>query len=45
MIGLAMVTALDDGVGTILEKLKSTGLYNNSVIVFSSDVRQSERQN
>ncbi|KAJ8029195.1 Arylsulfatase B [Holothuria leucospilota] len=32
-----MVSALDDAVGEIVSKLKTSGLYNNSVIIFSTD--------
>lgn len=35
---LGMVTALDDAVGEIITALKDTGHYNNSVIVFTTDV-------
>ncbi|XP_047501488.1 arylsulfatase B-like [Penaeus chinensis] len=34
---LGMVTALDEAVGRVVQALKDTGLYDNSVIVFSSD--------
>ncbi|XP_071955176.1 arylsulfatase J-like [Antedon mediterranea] len=33
----AMVSALDDGVGNVTRTLKSTGLYENSVIIFTTD--------
>lgn len=33
----AMVSALDDGVGAIVAKLKETGQYDNTLIVFLSD--------
>lgn len=33
----AMVSSLDQGVGKVLDALKASGLYNNSVIVFSTD--------
>ena len=33
----AMVTALDDLVGNVTESLISTGMYNNSIIIFVSD--------
>lgn len=33
----AMVSSLDKGVGKVLDALKTTGLYNNSLIVFSTD--------
>ena len=29
--------ALDDGIRTVVEALKTAGLYDNSVIVFSTD--------
>ena len=35
---LAMVTALDDAVGKIIKKLKKNGLFENTLIFFSSDV-------
>ena len=34
---MGMVTALDDLVGNLTAKLIETGLYDNTVIVFSSD--------
>ncbi|XP_033099224.1 arylsulfatase J-like isoform X2 [Anneissia japonica] len=33
----AMVSALDDGIGNVTKALKSTGLYENSVIIFTTD--------
>lgn len=33
----AMVSALDDGVGRLLDKLKETGQFDNTIIVFLSD--------
>ena len=33
----AMVTALDESVGVIVDSLKSAALYDNTVIVYSSD--------
>ncbi|XP_068717714.1 arylsulfatase B-like isoform X2 [Montipora capricornis] len=33
----AMVSSLDQGVGKVIDALKSRGLYDNSVIVFSTD--------
>ncbi len=33
----AMVSAVDDGVGNLLNKLKETGLIDNTIIVFLSD--------
>ena len=32
-----MVSALDDGVGKVVKALKDTGMYSNSIIVFSTD--------
>ncbi|VDI22791.1 Hypothetical predicted protein [Mytilus galloprovincialis] len=32
-----MVSALDDAVGTVVDALKSQGLYDNSVILFTTD--------
>ena len=32
-----MISAMDDMVGVLTEKLKSTGLYDNTIIVFTSD--------
>ena len=34
---LGLVTAMDDYVGSLVSALKRKGLYNDSVIVFSSD--------
>ena len=34
---LGMVTAMDDVIGDLISKLKESGLYENSVIIFSSD--------
>lgn len=34
---MAMVSALDDGVGAILRKLRETGLERNTLVVFMSD--------
>ena len=36
-IYLGMVTALDDAVGSIIDSLKQSELYENSIIVFLSD--------
>eukprot|EP00090_Calanus_glacialis_P005252 TRINITY_DN14070_c0_g1_i1.p1 TRINITY_DN14070_c0_g1~~TRINITY_DN14070_c0_g1_i1.p1 ORF type:complete len:497 (-),score=119.32 TRINITY_DN14070_c0_g1_i1:104-1594(-) len=33
----ATITALDTGVGAVVDALKSAGLYENSVVVFSTD--------
>ena len=33
----AMVSAVDDGVGNLLDKLKETGVMDNTIIVFLSD--------
>ncbi len=34
---LAMITHIDDGVGKIVQELKTQGLYDNTIIVFTSD--------
>ena len=34
-----MVTALDDAVGLVIEELKRTQLFDNTIIVFTADVR------
>ena len=34
---LNFLKALDDGIRTVVEALKTAGLYDNSVIVFSTD--------
>ena len=33
-----MITALDDAVGLVVDELKQKGLYDNTIIVFTSDV-------
>ena len=33
-----LVTNLDDQVATVVDKLRTTGLYNNTMIIFLSDV-------
>lgn len=33
----AMVYKLDEGIGNITKALKASGMYNNSVIIFSTD--------
>lgn len=33
-----MVTALDEAVGRVVAALKETGHYDNSIIVFTTDV-------
>jgi len=33
----AAVTAMDQGIGSVVAALKSAGLYNNSIIVFTTD--------
>ncbi len=33
----AMITLLDQQVGALVKKLKEQGVYNNTIIVFSSD--------
>lgn len=35
----AMVSGLDIAIGQVVEKLKEEGLYEDSIILFSSDVR------
>ncbi len=35
-----MVTAMDDAVGRVVDALKETGAYDNTIIVFTSDVRK-----
>ena len=32
-----MVTSMDDFVGTLVDSLKKLGIYENTVIIFSSD--------
>ena len=34
----AMVTGMDIAIGNVVEKLREEGLYDNSIILFSSDV-------
>ena len=34
---LALVTSMDDYVAHIVQELKNNGLYDNSIIIFSSD--------
>lgn len=36
-IYFAMIEALDDAIGTVLQKIKSSGLEDNTVIIFLSD--------
>ncbi|CAJ1067063.1 arylsulfatase I [Xyrichtys novacula] len=33
----AMLSCLDDGIGRVVQELKTSGLYQNSVLVYSSD--------
>ena len=33
-----MVSALDDAVGMVVEELKRTGMFDNTIIVFTADV-------
>ena len=35
---MAMITALDDAVGEIVQNLKSKGLFDNTFFLFTSDV-------
>ena len=32
-----MISEIDNGIGTILQKLKAKGIYDNTMIVFTSD--------
>ena len=41
----AQVTAIDAGVGKIVQALKEQGLYENSILVFSTDNGGSRFQN
>ena len=41
----AMVTGLDNAIGRIFKALREEGLYDNSIILFSSDVRGQFRKN
>jgi hypothetical protein len=36
-----MVSALDDAVAHVVDALKDSELYNNTIIVFTTDVRMS----
>ena len=40
---LGMVTAMDDAVGMVVEEMKTQGLFDNSIIVFSADVSSYNR--
>ena len=40
---LGMVTAMDDAVGMVVEEMKTQGLFDNSIIVFSADVSNYDR--
>ena len=35
-----MATAMDEAFGEVVQALKDKGIYDNSVIIFSSDVSQ-----
>ena len=35
-----MATAMDSAIGQVVAALKDTGMYNDTVIVFTSDVRE-----
>ena len=35
-----MVSAMDDAIGKIIKKLENTGMLENTIVVFSSDVRK-----
>ncbi len=38
-----MVTSMDDAIGRVVNALKASRKYDNTLIVFSSDVRQAIR--
>ena len=38
LIFTGMVTALDDAIGNLTESLKQAGLFDNTLIIFTSDV-------
>ena len=38
---LGMISAMDAAVGELIETLKESGRYENTLIVFTSDVRKS----
>lgn len=38
-----MVTLMDSSIGSIIETLKSRGMYENSLVVFMSDVSMSPK--
>ena len=33
-----MVTAMDEGIGRVIDTLENTGMMNNTLVVFMSDV-------
>ncbi len=39
-----MVTAMDAAVGSVVQRLRDSGLYENTVIVFVSDVRAAKKE-
>eukprot|EP01052_Picozoa_sp_SAG31_P041529 SAG31_NODE_6322_length_2066_cov_2.846467_1_plen_81_part_00 len=40
---LAMISAVDDSIGSITQALHAKGLWENSLIIFSSGARVAER--
>ena len=42
---MAMITALDDAVGEIVQNLKSKGLFDDTFFLFTSDVSNHTNQN
>ena len=34
-----MVSAMDEAVGQVVEELKRSGMFDNTIIVFTADVR------
>ena len=39
----AMMTATDDAIASIVKTLKKTGMYDNTVIAFTSDVSKTTK--
>ena len=38
-----MISAMDEAIGRIIKALKDTNHYDNSIIIFSTDVRTSNQ--